>query len=133
MCTTQSYDIPFYYLLPQTIYVQSGIQHHLMVSFCACEHEAVTLLRMKLWPATPQQPSLAFQFELLDSYESLLLECQVALRDFVTSLEVNLPWYEKLQKDTVSCLFMHMHANDLCIQCIHGTCSAVPQTVPNYH
>ena len=54
-------------------------------------------------------------------------------RDFVTSLEVNLPWYEKLQKDTVSCLFMHMNANDLCIQCIHGTCSAVPQTVPNHH
>ena len=50
-----------------------------MVSFCACEDEAVTLLRMKLWPATPQQPSLAFQFELLDSYESLLLECKVAL------------------------------------------------------
>lgn len=61
-----------------------------------------TLLCMKLWPATPQQPSLVFQFELLDSYESLLLESHVALRDFVTSLEVNLPWYEKLQEDTVS-------------------------------
>ena len=103
-----------------------------MMSFCACEDKTVTLLLMELWTATPQQPSLSFQFELLDSYESLLLECQVALRDFVTSLEVNLPWYEKLQ-DTVSCLFMLMHANDLCIQCIHGTCSTVPQTVPNHH
>ena len=132
MCTTQRYDVPFYGLLPKTIYVQSGIQYHLMLSFCPCEDDAATLLWMKLWPATPQQPSLALQFELLDSYASLFLECQVALRNFVTPLEVNLPWYEKLQKDTVSCLFLHMHANDLCIQCIHGTCSAVPQTVPNH-
>ena len=87
---------------------QTGIQHHLMASFCRCEDEVITLLRMKLWPATPQQPSLAFQFQLLDSYESLLLECQEALRNFVTALEVNLPCYEKLRKDTVSYLFMHV-------------------------
>ena len=84
----------------------------MMASFCRCEEEAITLLRMRLWPATPQQPSLAFQFELLDSYESLLLECQVALRDFVTSLEVNLPWYEKLQNDTVSYPCMHVRRKE---------------------
>ena len=89
-------------------YCQTGIQHHLMAPFCRCEDETITLHLMKLWPATPQQPSLAFQFQLLDSYESLLLECQVALRDFVTSLDVNLPWYEKVQKDTVSYLFVHV-------------------------
>lgn len=108
---TQSYDVPFSLSIRACMharthahspYAETGVQHHLMVSFCRCEDEATTLLRMNLWPATPQQPSLAFQFQLLDSYESLLLECQVALRDFVTSLEVNLPWYEKLQKDTVS-------------------------------
>jgi len=35
------------------------------------------MVRARLWPAKPQQPSLAFTFELLDWVETLLLECQV--------------------------------------------------------
>ena len=74
-----------------------GVQHHVNVTFCHCEEEATTLIRYRLWPASPTRPVMAFAFDLLDRCESLLLECQVALCDFVASLKVNLPWYEQLK------------------------------------
>ena len=43
---------------------------------------------MRLWPATPVKPVLAFTFDLLDSLEALLLECQVATKDFVEALKL---------------------------------------------
>lgn len=79
-----------------------GVQHHVSVTFCKCEEEATTLVRYRLWPASPARPVLAFTFDLLDRCESLLLECQVALSDFVASLRVNLPWYEQLRLGHVS-------------------------------
>lgn len=84
------------------IHTLLGIQHHINVTFCHCEEEATTLIRYCLWPASPTRPVMAFAFDLLDRCESLLLECQVALSDFVASLKVNLPWYEQLRLDHVS-------------------------------
>ncbi len=46
------------------------------------------LLRAHLFPATPKQPQLVFCFKLFDWYEALLLECQVAVQDFVSALNV---------------------------------------------
>ena len=54
--------------------------------FCGCEQEAETLLRLQLFPATPEHPQLAFDFSLLDWFEALLLECQMSAQDFVATL-----------------------------------------------
>ena len=71
-------------------------------NICHCEEGATTLIRYCLWPASPTWPVMAFAFDLLDRCESLLLECQVALINFVASLKVSLPWYEQLRLDHVS-------------------------------
>ena len=49
------------------------------------------MVRARLWPATPQHPRLAFCFEVLDWAEALLLECQVALKDFCKAMEFKCP------------------------------------------
>ena len=61
-----------------------GSEHCISFLCCQCEPVAVTMIRARLWPAYPSNPHLAFTFDLLDWAEALLLECQVALRTFVT-------------------------------------------------
>lgn len=41
------------------------------VLFCSCVPDAVKLVQLHYWPGTPQQPSTAFSFELLDWIEAL--------------------------------------------------------------
>ena len=72
--------------------VVSGIEHSIRFVWCNCESLAVTLVRAQLWPATPHHPKRAFTFKLLDLAESLLLECQVALRDFCNALYFRSPY-----------------------------------------
>ena len=50
------------------------------------------LVRAQLWPASPSYPRYAFSFKLLDWAESLLLECQVALKDFCQALYFRCPY-----------------------------------------
>ena len=57
-----------------------------IVTFCSCETEVETLIRNHLFPATPKQPQLVFTFKLLDWLEVLLLECHVAVQDFVSAV-----------------------------------------------
>ncbi len=59
---------------------------------CDCEPLAVTLSRARLWAATPVHPQFCFSFELLDWMEALLLECQVALKDFSSALKYRNPF-----------------------------------------
>ena len=59
-----------------------------MVFFCGCKSEVETLTELRLWPATPTKPTLAFTFQLLDMLEALLLECQVSVKDFVEALKL---------------------------------------------
>lgn len=59
---------------------------------CGCEPLPVTLTRAQLWPATPHNPHFAFTFSLLDWAEALMLECQVALKDFCNSLKFRCPF-----------------------------------------
>ena len=58
---------------------------------CSCEPLPVTMARAQLWPATPRNPRYGFSFGLLDLAESLLLECQVALKDFCAALKLRCP------------------------------------------
>ena len=58
---------------------------------CCCEPLVVTMVRARLWPASPQQPHIAFTFDLLDWAEALLLECQIALKDLCKALVFKCP------------------------------------------
>ena len=69
-----------------------GVEHRLRFTCCDCEPLAVTMVRARLWPASPRFPQLAFTFELLDWAEVLLLECQVALSDFCRALYFKCPF-----------------------------------------
>ena len=68
------------------------MEHTIEFVHCDCEPLAVTLIRAKFWPATPHSPRLVFPFSLLDWAESLLLECQVSLKDFCTALYFRCPY-----------------------------------------
>ena len=72
--------------------MSTGIQHQISINFCACESEAVTLLRYGFWPATPKRLSLAFSICLLESAKALLLDGQVSAMDMVRSLETRCQW-----------------------------------------
>lgn len=63
-----------------------GIQRDVSFERCPCTSEAQSLLQAGFFPATATRPRLAFAIELLDLLEALLLECQVAVHDFVSAL-----------------------------------------------
>ena len=63
-----------------------GIQRDVSFERCPCTSETQTLLQAGFFPATATRPRLAFALELLDLLEALLLECQVAVQDFVAAL-----------------------------------------------
>ena len=69
-----------------------GTNHKFQFLCCDCEPLAVTLSRAKLWPATPANPRFAFSFALFDWAEALMLECQVALKDFCNALKFRNPF-----------------------------------------
>ena len=73
-----------------------GMEHSCSVLCCDCEPLSLTLVRARLWPATPQFPKYAFSFDLLDWAEALLLECHVSLKDFCEALYYRCP-YEVLE------------------------------------
>ena len=64
-----------------------GPPRDLDIRFCSCEEDAVTLVRLQYWPATPTRPSTAFSFQLLDWIEALLLECQVSMQDVSAAIQ----------------------------------------------
>ena len=70
----------------------AGIEHKVWYTCCDCEPIAVTLTRASLWPSTPHNPRYAFTFTLLDWAEALMLECQVALKDFCSALKFRCPF-----------------------------------------
>lgn len=69
-----------------------GTSHMVRILCCDCEPLTVTLCRANLWPASPTNPRVAFTYGLLDLVEALLLECQVALKDFCSALKYRNPF-----------------------------------------
>ncbi len=68
------------------------MEHTVQVLCCDCEPLPITLVRARLWPATPSYPKYAFTFSLLDWAEALLLECHVSLKDFCSALYFRCPY-----------------------------------------
>ena len=66
----------------------SGIERMVTIVSCDCEPFPVSLVRARLWPASPSFPKYAFSctFRLLDWAEPLLLKCHVSLKDFCRAL-----------------------------------------------
>ena len=64
-----------------------GTQRRVQFQFCGCFSEAEILIKLGYFAATPQRPQLAFQFQLLDLLEALLLECQVSVKDLTAALD----------------------------------------------
>ena len=50
---------------------------------------------MGIWPASPYFPQLAFTFGIMDWLEALMMECQVALKDFCAALYFRCPFVVK--------------------------------------
>lgn len=63
-----------------------GHQHKKMVLFCPCEDDAVTLVKLQLWPGSAKRPQVAFHSKLMMLAEMLLLECHVSLKKFCDTL-----------------------------------------------
>lgn len=65
-----------------------GAPCSLNIQFCKCQPDALRLIELGYWPATPSHPGLAFTQSFMDWMEALLLECQVAVQDFTSAIEM---------------------------------------------
>ena len=64
-----------------SMYVYTGVPCQLNISFCKCKNDALRIMELGYWPASPSHPLLAFSFLFLHWLEALLLECQLAVND----------------------------------------------------
>ena len=95
-----------------------GEEYNISFVSCLCEPLVVTMARARLWPSSPQRPHLAFTFELLDWAEALLLECQVALKDFCKALTFKCPHLmQKVTLDVfeIAILFPSISSEKRCV------------------
>ena len=59
----------------------------------------VTLVQLHLWPSSPDRPTVAFHFRLMDLAADMFIKCKVSLKEFTDPLEEKRP---PLQPKTVS-------------------------------
>lgn len=55
--------------------------------FCSYD-EIATLVKLKLFPVTPSRPFLLVSHFLLDWMEATSLDCQIAIKDFVSAIDI---------------------------------------------
>lgn len=68
-----------------------GNHHSKRIAFCKCEAPIVTLLRLQLWPGSPERLTTAFHFRLMDMVLDLFIQCQVSLKELCDVLELKRP------------------------------------------
>ena len=66
-----------------------GYQHKKSVMFCDCEEDAITLVRLQLWPGSVTRPLVAFHVKLVALAETLLLECHCSLKKICDVLNIS--------------------------------------------
>ncbi|KAK3716896.1 hypothetical protein QZH41_017010 [Actinostola sp. cb2023] len=81
---------------------QGRNHHYKFVTFCQCESAAETLVRLNLWPGSPERPSCAFDCRLMDFAEQLFIHCKVSLKEFSETLDIMRPL---LQPKLVSSIY----------------------------
>ena len=89
---TQKEILVIGYAVSYILIVLLGLEHQVLLHCCDCEPVTVTIVRARMWPASPQYPRLAFSFEMMDWVEALLLECQVAVKEFCGALYFKCPY-----------------------------------------
>ena len=61
----------------------------------------MTLLRHRLWAASPVKASIAFHLELMEWLRALVLECQVSVLGFVNAIAAKTGKMDLLKPDEV--------------------------------
>lgn len=68
------------------LYYAGRIHTDKMIMFCACESQAVTLLRVGYWASSAKLPTVAFSMKLLELMQNLTMECSVSVKGFVEAV-----------------------------------------------
>lgn len=79
--------------------------HVVLCTFCACESEPATLIRLGLWPASPRRPTTAISLCLMRLISAVQLECGVSIRGLSAAVQ-------EAFSSTKVCYDMHV---ELCI------------------
>lgn len=58
------------------------------IAFCQCKAPVVTILHLQLWPGSPDRPTTAFHFRLMDMAVGMFIHCQVSLQELSDVLEL---------------------------------------------
>ena len=74
-------------ITPLAAYFIAGRIHTVIVIFCSCEPQTVTLLKLGFWPSSPVKPAIGYSTDLLDFYYFLMLEAAVSASAFVKALK----------------------------------------------
>ncbi len=56
-----------------------GYHHGINISFCKCKSMIERMVDLRLWPASPTSPQVAFDMDLLDFIHAAMMECQVSI------------------------------------------------------
>ena len=67
-------------------YIISGRIHYVMMVFCTCEEQCLTLFRWGFWASSPEKPSAGYSLQLMRMLQALTLECQTSASGFVQML-----------------------------------------------
>ena len=70
-----------------------------------CESVALTMVRARIWPGSPSNPHLGFTFDLMEWANALLLECQVAIKDFCSAIVYKCPYFQ-MKVNILNCKFL---------------------------
>eukprot|EP00112_Aurelia_sp_Birch-Aquarium-sp1_P026058 Seg90.10 transcript_id=Seg90.10/GoldUCD/mRNA.D3Y31 product="hypothetical protein" protein_id=Seg90.10/GoldUCD/D3Y31 len=100
------------------------------IRFCACETEAVTLLRYKLWPSSPLRSNCAISTELLDFFIALQCEAHVSLNGFLNSLV----WLDEHPSHEKKCIIKTLLSSESVEEYKHlkRTLSTIKFVCPDY-
>ncbi|XP_028403401.1 uncharacterized protein LOC114526098 [Dendronephthya gigantea] len=121
---------------------QHGFQHKKSISFCSCEPDTVTLVKLQLWPGSAVRPLVAFHFKFLLLAEKFLLESHVSLSKFCDTMglgksSLHPKWIQSLYRVLNDDTFDEFRYHNHCLKSIkshHGEqtnykmCPLCPQT-----
>ena len=77
-----TYMTCFLYVMSHTLcymHIIIGYHHGITICFCKCKSMIERMVDLRLWPATPNCPQVAFDIDLLDVVHAAMVECQVSL------------------------------------------------------